>query len=206
MPDDWRNFLLRAIGAPENRITLGSLTAWAHSEGVVPTCHNHLAASDRLIGDRPGPAASIFCYPSEGAMIALYANKLDSGIYQGIRAALRRGDQYADVWKAINASPWCRGCQEGKYPTALYSAAFGDVAPPLSQDTQRFADPPTPPPGRDANPTGPLPSQQPGPKYDDLFGAWDRLTHALAFDVPHAYRQIVKARKGIAASVRLPRP
>jgi hypothetical protein len=206
MPDDWRNFLLRAIGAPENPITLGSLTLWAHSEGVAPTCHNHLAATDRLIGDRPGPASAVFCYPSEGAMIALYADKLRSGLYQGIYDALRRGAQYAAIWKAINASPWCRGCQGGHYPTALYSAAFGDVAPPLSGDTQRFADPPTPPPGRDANPTSSLPSGQPGPRYDDLHQAWDRLTGALAHDVPHAYREIQRARKGIHAAVRLPRP
>jgi len=206
MPDDWRNFLLRAIGAPENRLTLGALSMWAQSEGVVPPCHNHLAATDFVPGQRPGPASTVPCYPTEGAMIALYADKLRSGIYSGIRDALRRGDQYADIWKAINASPWCRGCQAGKYPTALYSAAFGDVAPPLSQDTQRFADPPTPPPGRDANPTSPLPSGAPGPRYDDLHRAWDRLTGALAFDVPFAYREIRRARAGIWRAVRLPRP
>jgi hypothetical protein len=212
MPDDWRNFLLRAIGAPENTVTLGSLTLWAHSEGVAPTCHNHLAATDRLIGDRPGPASAVFCYPSEGAMIALYANKLRSGIYSGIQDALVRGAQYADIWKAINASPWCPGCKQDVngvngpfYPASLYSAAFGDVTPPLSGVSPLFGDLPTPPPGRDASPTGPLPSHAPGPNYDDLLHAWDRLTQALAFDVPHAYRQIKKARKGIYSAVRLPR-
>lgn len=205
MPDDWRNFLLRAIGAPENPVTLGSLTAWAHSEGIVPGCHNHLAASDQIPGTRPGPTPSIPCYIDEGTMISLYANKLRSGIYQGIYDALRRGDSYADVWQAINKSPWCARCQGGKYPIALYAVAFQSVAPPLSTPLGTEGIEVTPARGTPIIGTGKLPSDNTGPKFDDLFRSWDRLTHALGVTVPHAYWRVRTARRGIERAVRLPR-
>lgn len=211
MPDDWRNFLLRAIGAPENRVTLGSLSLWANSEGIVPGCHNELAASDFMPGQRPGPADGIPCYHDEGDMIRLYVIKLNSGLYAGIKAALVAGRSYADIWRAINLSQWCPGCKQDVngvngpyYPASLYSAAFGDVTAPLSGASPLFADPPTPPPGRDAQPQGPLPSHDPGLRFGDLFQAWDLLTGALAHDVPHAYRQTRRARRGIWKAVRLP--
>ena len=205
MPDDWRHFLLRAIGAPVNAVTLGSLTAWAHSEGVVPGCHNHLAATDQIPGSRPGPNDLVPCYIDEGTMIGLYANKLRSGTYRGIYDALRAGVSYAAVWQAINLSPWCARCQNGRYPVALYNIAFQAVAPPLTDQRPVFWQTPTPPPGRDAIALGTLPSQQPGYHFGSMFSAWDRLTHALGYTVPHAYWRVRTARAGIKAAVRLPR-
>ena len=197
MSDDWRNFLLRAIDAPESPTNLSALQAWASSEGMQPLCHNHLAATDRLPFDRPGPNAIVYCYPDEGAMIRLYAAKFRSDIYRPIYDAFRADGGYWAIWQAINKSPWAAGQQEGLYPVGVYDKATSHVAPPTSVPLDQDSEPPVL--AREPSPAGlnVLPSMQPGPKEDHLFAAWDRLTHVYGTAWPRAYRRLRRSRRAI---------
>ncbi len=204
--DDWRNFLLRAIGAPESTLNLQALQLWQQSEGHNFGCNNYLNASDKIAGWSPQAGSDFIpCYPSLGAMIRLYAIKLRSGIYRGIYDALHRSRSLADIWQAIHASPWnSGGVQAATYPVALYAVAFQNVAPPVSSPLGTegiIAEPARTPP-----PAGALPSDHPGPKFDDLYRAWDRLTHALGVDWPYEYRRIQRARTRVYAAARIPPP
>ena len=59
-------------------------------------------------------------------------NFLYGSYYDGVRAAFRADAGLMGVWRAINQSKWCSGCQHGLYPVFLYRAAVAYTPPPAT--------------------------------------------------------------------------
>jgi len=117
---EWEHLLLMALRAPVTKTNLLALDYWAQSEepgGISPDFNplNYGQSSTKRNA-----------YNSYKPFVNAVANQLLIGDYgyDKIVAALRNPNStLEDIWKAINQSSWCRGCQGGRYPTALFSAA-----------------------------------------------------------------------------------
>lgn len=119
----WETDLLHAIGAPDYAAGVEALDLWAQSEGVDPAYLNPLASGTPWAGSHAINAAGVQAYPSEAAMVGAYAYSLTHDPYTAIAGALRAGENLVVLWKVVNASQWCSGCQTGHYPVALWTAA-----------------------------------------------------------------------------------
>ena len=128
----WEVALLDAIGAPQSVDNVGALALWAQSEGVPADCNNPLAASDVPSGARADCSGSAAGYPSLDFAVNVYAAKFGTQDYEAIGKALKDDAGYQAIYEAINASPWCKGCQGGHYPEALY-ADLGTLATPAGE-------------------------------------------------------------------------
>jgi hypothetical protein len=120
---DWRHYLLRDLTAPESAENLEVLREWAASEGMSPSYHNPLATTLALAGSRSINSVGVQAYSSDAVGAEALAQTLRgrreyAGIIHGLRSNL--GLPY--LWAAINRTEWCRGCQGGRYPVALYEA------------------------------------------------------------------------------------
>jgi hypothetical protein len=170
---DWRRLLLDKIDAPANQTNLTALGAWAASEGMPIFTNNPLAATTSAPGATPYPKAPIVkVYLSVEQAADVYAGMLNSSLYRPIRDALRASEDYQAIFEAINASPWCGGCQGGKYPIGLWSIVFGNVSPQ--------------PPPQDRTPVHEwvIPAEPPPTGIKDLHRSWDQLTRALGHVLP----------------------
>lgn len=132
----WPALLLAAIGAPRESTSEDALLWWAQSEGMPPSANNWLATTEPGFGGTVYNSAGVRAYPTEADGIAATKATLENGSYAPILAAFRGRHSLAAIWEAVNASPWCSGCQGGKYPVVLYDNLGGSHAPP----------PPPPPP------------------------------------------------------------
>lgn len=181
---DWRAQLLTKLEAPQSASNLAALAAWAQSEGMPAAANNPLAAEDAITGAVPTPGFSAPSYPSVSAMVDLYYHKLTSLTYAGIGLALVAGDDMALVYKEINSSPWCSGCQGGHYPIVLYEELYGfQIVPP------------TPPSPHGTGPSLALPN-------NELTRAWMQLMRTLAIRGPASLRAQAHARARIKRAVR----
>lgn len=115
----WEGALLAAIGAPRTANNISNLQAWAASEGMPASEHNPLATTEPAAGATTVNSAGVRSYPTPAAGILATAQTLKGSAYAPIVQAFRDNAPRADVWKAINASPWCAGCQNGYYPEAM---------------------------------------------------------------------------------------
>jgi len=119
----WYQDVLAAIGAPDTPTNEAALQAWANAEGTPPQDYNWLATTEK--GSAFPTSGTIA--PNGGDDVPAYAN-YGVGVqatatnilqYPAIVAALQAGNSYTDIYNAINASGWCKGCQNGYYPSAL---------------------------------------------------------------------------------------
>ena len=81
-----------------------------------------LFRSDTPAGATAGCSGNAAGYTSLTQAVQVYAAKLGSVLYEAIGQALVSDAGLTAIWTAINASPWCQGCQGGHYPEALYGA------------------------------------------------------------------------------------
>lgn len=119
----WADTVLKKIGAPISGVQVDILDLWAQSEGTPPSINNWLACGTPWPGSRPYNASGVQVYPTFNAGSSAIAWSLQHAPYVPISDALRAARGMVSVWKAINASPWCPGCQSGHYPVALWEAA-----------------------------------------------------------------------------------
>lgn len=136
---DWKASLLRAIGAPVTAGNMKALELWATSEGTGSN-NNWLAISDganryphgKCLA-QCGTSSPIYAFPSQDvgvqATAAFLTTRDSAGYYRGVVDAFRNDAGLSGIYQAINASPWCRGCQSGHYPVALYQGLNGPLAP-----------------------------------------------------------------------------
>lgn len=121
---EWRRQLLADLHAPATNINLRALSAWAMSEGMSPAYNNPLATTLPATGSHPINSDGVQAYQTTQQGAEAIADTLTGSTGQGyeeIIAALRQGTDSHQIWAAINKSKWCAGCQEGKYPVALYN-------------------------------------------------------------------------------------
>lgn len=122
----WETTFLDQLGAPHTETNYQALTLWAQSEGTTGS-NNPLAIS----GQHPGATSCIAQCGSSSPVMAY--DTLDNGVaanvaflqnndYGNVIAAFKQGSSLQLIWAAINQSGWCRGCQGGRYPEAIFSA------------------------------------------------------------------------------------
>lgn len=118
--------MLDQLGAPKTDANYQALTLWANSEGSTES-NNPLASSGMHPGAthciaQCGSSSPIMAYDTIGDGVAANVAFLKDNDYGGVIAALQNGQSVHAVWAAINQSGWCRGCQGGIYPEAIYYA------------------------------------------------------------------------------------
>lgn len=131
-PPTWESMELAGLHAPVTAANVATLDVWAQSEGVIQA-NNPLASS----GQHAGATHCIAqCVPVHGVYSPVYAydsitdgvtanvNFLYGSNYNAVRAAFRANAGMMAIWRAINQSKWCSGCQGGLYPVYLYRAAL----------------------------------------------------------------------------------
>lgn len=134
----WQQEVLALIGAKWTAAGTRALTLWAQSEGMTPSYHNPLATTLGGYGGHSINSAGVQSYPTWPQGERATAATLGASYYVGIVAALKAGNTLYRIWAAINASPWCNGCQKGHYPIALWNV--------LGKSTPGGPPPPPPPP------------------------------------------------------------
>lgn len=115
----WFADVLDALHLPITTDRAQSLALWARSEGMPDSTFNWLAATDQRPGSTAYNSAGVQRYPSYLVGVQVVVDKLSSSLYRPILAGLQ-ADSAEQTWQAVNASPWCKGCQGGRYPVALY--------------------------------------------------------------------------------------
>lgn len=122
--------ILHKINAPVNSVTYSALTDWGISEGIPADWHNPLATTENCCGGVSMNSDGVKKYPSDSNGAEATAITLLFPAYDAVVHALQAGTSMFDIWKAINQSPWCKGCQKGKYPVVLYDHLGVTIPPP----------------------------------------------------------------------------
>ena len=128
----WEFDLLGSLGAAPTLTNLEFFNLWASSEGVAATANNPLAITDPTNQfPHSGVVASnggdpVYAFPTAAIGGQALASFLKSG-YPGVVSAVKAGNSLSAMWQAVNQSGWCRGCQGGKYPVAVYQAIGGNA-------------------------------------------------------------------------------
>lgn len=128
---EWRHMVLAGLGAPASGSNLTALALWAQSEGTPAGWHNWLATTKSGFGGHAVNSAGVKAYPTTTAGAEATVATLRLSYYTGVVAALRGDEGYRAIWGAVNGSPWCRGCQGGHYPAALYPLAVNPGQSPV---------------------------------------------------------------------------
>lgn len=139
---DWRYGVLAALGAPDTAVNLDALDWWAQSEGTPSWWNNWLATTEPGYGGRDVNSYGVKAYPTLDDGIAATAATLRGSAYFRVVQALRSGNSLTAIFDAVNASPWCYGCQAGHYPVALYNHLGRPAPAPSAAGTPHFAPPP----------------------------------------------------------------
>lgn len=127
---DWVSVLLGKMGAPDNSTTRSAMYGWADSEGMPASENNWLATTLNCCGCSPINSSGVCSYPSVDDGAEAIWQTLQGSAYSGIVYWFRQGNNIREIWAAINQSPWCGGCQNGKYPVVLYDSIAGGGTPP----------------------------------------------------------------------------
>lgn len=134
----WESYFLGLIGAPASESSVRVCDLWAASEGVLSR-NNPFAVSGKYPGAtvciaQCGTASEVWAYDTIEHGCEAAANFLKGSYYAEVLTAFRTDAGEAAIWKAINTSPWCTGCQDGKYPIDLYNwVQANPPAPPQPQ-------------------------------------------------------------------------
>lgn len=131
---DWKAALLTAMGAPVSAPNLKALELWHTSEGTNPSTYNWLAISDGANHwphgaclAQCGTGSPIYAFPDQATGVAATAAFLRGSYYTAVVDAFKNNAGMAAIFQAINASPWCKGCQGGNYPIALFQGLNGPL-------------------------------------------------------------------------------
>lgn len=180
----WEHDLLVAMAAPAD--ATGNLTAlqlWAASEGMPPSENNWLATTEPGFGGRVVNSAGVRAYPSQAAGVAATWATLSGRAYMNVVTAFRDVAGLGAVWAAVNASPWCGGCQSGLYPVALHNALSGRIHIPRPPSS-------TPPPPPRPHHAGEDRLRSDWAGIGDLFGSWGRARWRQIHDQTQRARNI----------------
>lgn len=121
----WLSAVLRGIKAPVTTTNSTALALWADSEAMPTWVNNWLAATEPAPGARDYNGAGVKYYPTVAVGISATVKSLLLPPYSGIVRAFRAGQNLTGLFDAINASPWCAGCDGGRYPLALWGVTRG---------------------------------------------------------------------------------
>lgn len=126
----WPELLLKRLKAPATARNVLALQLWAASEGMPAASHNPLATSMRAPDSSTHPPYTMPWYPLAAEGVEYTARTLEIGAYgyPAILAALRQDRGLGPIYSAVNASSWCKGCQNGHYPIRLHDH-LGAFAP-----------------------------------------------------------------------------
>lgn len=112
--------ILKAIKAPHSDINDQAMRAWADSEGIPDNKFNPWATTVKE-GSAPSTNSDgVKKYKDEAQGVEAMKDTLNGHNSKDIKAALVAGDSLDDIYAAINASPWCANCQNGRYPVDLW--------------------------------------------------------------------------------------
>lgn len=122
----WETDFLNGLGAPLTSPNYQALTLWASSEGTTGS-NNPLAISGHHPGSthciaQCGSSSEIMAYDTMANGVAANVAFLQGSYYVGVVSAFQKNAGLNAIWAAVNQSPWCTGCQGGKYPIAIYNA------------------------------------------------------------------------------------
>lgn len=149
LPYDWRWRLLARLLAPVTGANVTALSLWAASEGTPGFWNNWLATTMACCGGQMVNTVGVMAYPTLDSGVEATYRTLLGGAYGDIRAALQDGSDIRRIYQAINASPWCGGCQNGLYPIVL-ARLVGPAEPGKTWESQPATVPdPTQPPDID---------------------------------------------------------
>lgn len=121
----WVLAVLRRLGGSNNGDNALALSLWAQSEGAPDWRHNWLNTTLNGYGGTSINSVGVKAYPTFSAGVKATAATLSQGNMSGIKYALVSGLDIDVIYQAINASPWCGGCQGGKYPIILHNYLAG---------------------------------------------------------------------------------
>lgn len=121
----WVGAVLDGIRAARSANNIGALSMWADSEAMPGWAYNWLAATIAVPGAKEYSGSGVKVYPTADAGVRATISTLLLPPYAGIVKAFRGTHSLAGLYDAINASPWCAGCQGGEYPIVLWAATYG---------------------------------------------------------------------------------
>ncbi len=111
-PVTWAKALLRALGMPRTTANLAAIIAWEMAEGghwYNSATYNPLNTTWRMPGATSMNSVGVKTYLSWAQGLAATVNTFNNGLYGGILAALRAGNDAQAVADAVAASPWGTG-------------------------------------------------------------------------------------------------
>jgi len=122
----WEEALLIQMGAPLTDGNLQALAFWNQSEGMGGT-NNPLAISGKYPGattclTQCDGSSPVYAYDTIDNGVAATNAFLQGSYYTGVVKAFQQDAGITSIWQSINNSPWCTGCEGGKYPSVLFSA------------------------------------------------------------------------------------
>lgn len=145
IPYDWRYRVLNDLRAPASTINITALTKWAASEGTPTAWNNWLATTMDANGAVPVNSSGVKQYPNLDVGALATARTIELSAYKAVLAALRAGNNMTNIYRAVNASPWCSNCQSGHYPSVLFTylvqTGAGQAAPTQPEATNTPSQP-----------------------------------------------------------------
>lgn len=195
---DFIPFYLRECGWPDTAAHSLALDQWALSEGMPTDWYNPLAMGayyrfpgDNLsgcwvppkLGDGSNNVDNVLRCPGYINSAKRFHYNMQRALYYQINAMFL-GPGFsddkatiADIYWAINRSPWCPKCQSGQYPVVMHNWLYGKGGGAFNPaDTFTKIKDPTPVP-------------------TSLFTAWHQLERQFRYTIPHQIRIIENARR-----------
>jgi hypothetical protein len=108
-PASWAAAFLAGGGWPQTSCNLAAIQAWEAAEGGNwnnSAQYNPLNTTQQEPGSRPVNSAGVQAFPSWQEGFQANLTVINNGLYGGILAALRAGDNAQAVADAVAASPW----------------------------------------------------------------------------------------------------
>jgi hypothetical protein len=105
----WSIGLLDQLGDPVTVENVRGLAAWIGAESNNSRFHNPLATTMGAPGASDANTVGVKNYPNDAIGIDATVRTLHNGFYQGVLAALAKGDSAQRLVTAVAASPWGTG-------------------------------------------------------------------------------------------------
>jgi hypothetical protein len=109
-PASWASAFLGVIGEPDTSCNQAAVEAWAAAEGGAwggdGATANPLNTTQPESGDWSINPVGVKAYPSWQEGLQANATAITNGLYGGVLAALRAGNNAQAVADAVSASPW----------------------------------------------------------------------------------------------------
>jgi hypothetical protein len=109
----WARQFLAVIGEPQTPCNVAAVTAWQQAEGGGPggdgAVYNNLNTTQPEPGAWSINSVGVKAYPDYQEGLRANATAITNGLYGGVLAALRAGDNAQAVADAVASSPWGTG-------------------------------------------------------------------------------------------------